>query len=63
MAGGAEQCVVQATVQQITDTVLGQIKPGDIVLFQTDCPQTPQALAQILEVLKEMRFETAVLPF
>ena len=53
----------QATVQQITDTVLGQIKPGDIVLFQTDCPQTPQALAQILEVLKEMRFETAVLPF
>ena len=41
---------------QIADTVLSQVESGDIIMFQNNMAATPEALAAIIQGLKEQGF-------
>lgn len=47
--------------ETVANRVLKQIKPGDVVVFQNNVPQTAEALPRIIEELKNMNYQMVTL--
>lgn len=47
--------------EEITERVVSAVKPGDIILFQTNCAETALALEQMIPILRQMGYQFAKL--
>ncbi len=52
----AEDWKETASCEEIVEHVLGTVKPGDILLFQSNSPYTAPALERIIPILKQMGY-------
>ena len=47
--------------EEIVEQVISAVKPGDVILFQTNCAETVVALEQMIPILKQMGYRFAKL--